>query len=306
MKNFVRAADGVDSTGEGGMRGIVLAGGTGSRLRPITAAVCKQLLPVFDKPMVYYPLTTLMLAGVREILVLTTPEDEAAFRRLLGDGSQLGLRLQIGVQAKPAGIADALRIGEGFLDGRPCALVLGDNLLHGDALASVVRGAAAVAEGAVIFGYPVADPSRYGVLALDGDRVVDVVEKPVVPPSRYAVPGLYFYGPDAPERAWRLQPSARGELEITDLHRAYLADGRLSVRRFGRGVAWLDMGTPESLMQAGAFVQSVQERTGLLVGSPEEVAWRQGWLDDAQLRAAAVAHTGTSYGALLADLLEGA
>ena len=286
------------------MKGILLAGGTGTRLRPITLAVCKQLLPVYDKPMVYYPLTTLMLAGVRDILVITTPGDRAAFERLLGDGAAWGLRLSYAAQAEPRGIAEALILGAGFLDGGPCALMLGDNLLYGQGLTEAVQAGAALTRGALVLGHPVADPSRYDVLALRDGRVVDIVEKPSRPPSRLAVPGVYFYGPDAPERAARLRPSARGELEITDLNRAYLADGLLDVRLFGRGLAWLDMGTPEALAAASAFVQTLQERQGLRIGSPEEVAWRQGFIDDEGLRRAARASAGTTYGDYLLALLE--
>jgi glucose-1-phosphate thymidylyltransferase len=284
------------------MRGIVLAGGTGSRLRPMTLAVCKQLLPVFDKPMVYYPISALMLAGVRELLVVTTPEDQSAFRRLLGTGEAWGVRFSYAVQTAPRGIAEALWVGEDFLQGEPSALVLGDNLLYGQGLTEALRAGAQTTEGALIFGTRVAQPSAYGVLALDGDRVVDVVEKPARPPSPYAVPGLYFYGPDAPTRARALRPSARGELEITDLHRSYLADGALKVRLFGRGLAWLDMGTPESLAEAATFVSTLQARQGLILGSPEEVAWRQGWIDAEGLLAASARCAGTAYGAWLAAL----
>jgi glucose-1-phosphate thymidylyltransferase len=286
------------------VKGIVLAGGTGSRLRPITRAVCKQLLPVYDKPMIYYPLTTLMLAGVRELLVVTTSEDRGAFERLLGDGSAWGVHIRYAVQQAPRGIAEALLLGEAFLDGGPCALVLGDNLLYGHGLTDAVQAGAALERGALVFGHLVADPARYGVLAMEEGRVVDIVEKPTRPPSRYAVPGLYFYGPDAPARARALRPSARGELEITDLNRSYLADGLLDVRLFGRGLAWLDMGTPDALASASVFVQTLQERQGLRIGCPEEVAWRQGFIDDAGLRAAAAASLGTGYGEYLIGLLE--
>lgn len=285
-------------------RGILLAGGTGSRLRPATFAVSKQLLPVFDKPMLYYPLSVLMLAGVREVLVITAAGDGPSFRRLLGDGSRFGLALSYVEQSAPEGIAQALLLGAGFLDGAPVVLALGDNLLYGEGLTAPLRAMASEPVGARVFGYRVSDPERYGVLRYDGDRVVDIVEKPEDPPSRWAVPGVYAYGPDAPERAARLTPSSRGELEITDLHRDYLADGQLNATRLGRGVAWLDMGTPERLHAASGFVASMQERQGQLIGCPEEVAWRQGWIDDADLEKAARAHDGTAYGRMLRGLLE--
>ncbi|MCB9679918.1 MAG: glucose-1-phosphate thymidylyltransferase RfbA [Alphaproteobacteria bacterium] len=288
------------------MKGIVLAGGTGSRLLPITRGVSKQLLPVFDKPMVYYPLSLLMLAGVRDVLVITTPADAGAFARVLGDGAGWGLTVTYAVQPSPGGIAQALLVGEAFLDGDGCGLVLGDNLLYGQGLRTALRGAAATTSGAHIFGYPVSTPEHYGVLAFDGDRVVDVVEKPARPPSRLAVPGLYFFDGTAPARVRDQRPSARGELEITDLHRSYLRDGQLAVTHLGRGVAWLDMGTPENLLAAAGFVEAIQARQGLLISSPEEIAWRQGWIDDAALAAAAHAHAGTTYGALLGQLVEGA
>lgn len=284
------------------MKGIVLAGGTGSRLRPMTAAMCKQLLPVFDKPMVYYPLTVLMLAGIREILVISTPGDRPAFERLLGDGARWGLRVEHAVQAAPRGIAEALCIAEGFLDGGPSMLVLGDNLLFGQGLTPAVQAAAALTRGAHVFGYPVNDPSAYGVLAFDGDRVTDLVEKPAQPPSRYAVPGLYAYDGTAPRRAAALTPSARGEIEITELNRSYLADGQLGVTRLGRGIAWLDMGTPENLLAAASFVEAIQGRQGYRIGCPEEVAWRQGWIDDVQLDALGRALRGTDYGDYLCRL----
>lgn len=286
------------------MKGILLAGGTGSRLFPATRAVCKQLLPVYDKPMVYHPLTTLMLSGIRQIAVVTTPHDAPAFRALLGDGSAFGLDLHWLVQPSPDGIAQALVLAGPWLDGACSALSLGDNLLFGTGLTAVLREAATLRDGAHIFATRVADPSRYGVLAWEGDRPVDLVEKPARPPSRWAVPGLYFHGPDAPARAAALAPSGRGELEITDLNRGYLAEGRLRASRLGRGVAWLDMGTPDSLHAAAAYVAAIQGRQGVLVGSPEEVAWRQGWIDDARLAHAVDAHAGTAYGDRLRDLLD--
>lgn len=285
------------------MKGIVLAGGTGSRLRPLTRAVCKQLLPVYDKPMVYYPLSLLMLAGVRDVLVISTPRDLPALQGVLGDGTGFGLSLAYAPQAAPRGIAEALVIAEDFLAGDPSMLVLGDNLLYGRGLGRALRDTAAQTSGAHVFGYPVANPDRYGVLALDGERVVDLVEKPADPPSRFAVPGLYAYDGTAPARAKALTPSARGELEITDLNRSYLADGALDVTLLGRGVAWLDMGTPDTLLEAASFVEAIQSRQGMLISSPEEIAWRQGWIDDDAVLAAAADHAGTAYGAALAALV---
>jgi glucose-1-phosphate thymidylyltransferase len=284
------------------VKGILLAGGNGTRLRPMTLAVCKQLLPVFDKPMVFYPLTLLMLAGVREVAVISSPDALPALRRLLGDGAAWGMRFAYLEQQAPRGIAEAPILAEDFLAGGPSALVLGDNLLFGQGLSAVLRRAAALDVGARIFGYPVKQPERYGVLAFEGDRVVDVVEKPAAPPSRLAVPGVYFYDGTAPARARALRPSARGELEITDLNRGYLADGTLGVDVLGRGVAWLDMGTPEDLLEAAHFVETLQARQGYRIGCPEEVAWRQGWIDDAGLLACAKAHAGTAYGDYLARL----
>lgn len=282
------------------MKGIILAGGTGSRLRPITSAVCKQLLPVYDKPMVYYPLATLMLAGIRDILLITTPDDRAVFHRLLGDGSDLGVRLAYTIQDQPRGIAQALTLGESFIGDDSCALVLGDNMIVGAGLTKALEDASQITGGAHVFGYRVEDPTAYGVLAFHEGRVVDVVEKPVLPPSRFAIPGLYFFGRGVSAMARDLTPSARGELEITDLIRRYLPD-RLEVTLLGRGTAWLDMGTPASLRSAADFVAALQDRTRLLIGSPEEVAFGNGWLDAHQLRQRAAAHAGTRYGELLAE-----
>jgi glucose-1-phosphate thymidylyltransferase len=265
-------------------RGILLAGGTGTRLYPITRGVSKQLLPVYDKPMVYYPLSVLMLAGIRDVLVITTPEDQASFRRLLGDGSGIGMAISYAVQAKPEGIAQAFAIGRDFLAGGPAALVLGDNLFYGHGLSEALRAASARADGGTVFGYWVRDPERYGVVELDGHgRAVSIEEKPKQPKSNWAVTGLYFYDHRVSDVAAALKPSARGELEITDLNLAYLARGALRVELLGRGFAWLDTGTHESLLQAGQYIQAVQERQGLMVACIEEIAWRMGLIDTEQL-----------------------
>ncbi len=287
------------------MKGIVLAGGAGTRLHPVTRAVSKQLLPVYDKPMIYYPLSVLMLAGLREILVISTPEDLPRFRQLLGDGSTWGLRLAYAEQPRPDGLAQALTIGRDFLEGEPSALILGDNIFFGQGLREELESAARLTEGACIFGYAVRDPERYGVLVFDErGAVIEIDEKPSHPRSRFAVPGLYFYGPDAPERAAALRPSARGELEITDLNRGYLREGRLQVRLLGRGIAWLDTGTPVSLLQAANFVQTIEDRQGLKIACLEEIAWRQGWIGDDDLRRAADALGRGEYAAYLRRLLE--
>jgi glucose-1-phosphate thymidylyltransferase len=286
------------------MRGIILAGGTGSRLHPITLAVSKQLLPVYDKPMIYYPLSTLMLAGVREVLVITTPHEQEAFVRLLGDGSAYGVEISYAVQPAPEGLAQALLIGERHIGGERVALVLGDNIFYGPGLGVQLRRFADV-DGAAIFGYRVAEPSAYGVVTFDEDgRATSLEEKPEHPRSHYAVPGLYFYGPDVVEHARTLTPSSRGELEITDLNRIYLDAGRLHVEVMPRGTAWLDTGTVESLIAAGSFVQAIEERQGLKIGCPEEVAWRMGFLDDAGLLRRAESLPRSGYGAYLRALLE--
>jgi glucose-1-phosphate thymidylyltransferase len=286
------------------MRGIILAGGTGSRLHPVTLAVSKQLVPVYDKPMIYYPLSTLMLAGVREVLVITTPHEQEAFRRLLGDGSAYGIELSYAVQPSPDGLAQAFLIGEEHVGGERVALVLGDNIFYGPGLGAHLRRFTDV-DGAAIFGYRVADPSAYGVVTLDDHgRAASLEEKPERPTSRYAVPGLYFYDADVVEHARTLRPSARGELEITDLNRIYLEAGRLHVEVLPRGTAWLDTGTVRDLLAAGAFVQAIEDRQGLKVGCPEEVAWRMGFLDDAGLLARAEALPRSGYGDYLRGLLD--
>lgn len=289
------------------MKGIILAGGAGSRLHPMTAAVSKQLMPVYDKPLIYYPLTTLMLAGIREILVITTPRDQPAFQALLGDGGQWGLSLSFAVQDQPRGLADAYRLGADFVDGQPSALILGDNIFYGEGAGRVFSDAAASLQdqrGAVVFAYRVADPGRYGVIELDGEaRPLSIEEKPTNPRSPWAVTGLYFYDGQAPEIAASLRPSARGELEITDLNRAYLEQGRLGVERLGRGFAWLDTGTPDSLLDAAAFVRTLEQRQGFKIACPEEVAWRMGWIDDAGLERLAEGQGGSAYAAYLRDVL---
>jgi glucose-1-phosphate thymidylyltransferase len=287
------------------VKGIILAGGTGSRLWPITRVVSKHLLPVHDKPMIYYPLTTLMLAGIREILVVTTPEDAGQYRGLLGDGKAWGLTLAYAVQPRPEGLAQAFIIGRDFLAGARSALVLGDNIFYGHGLVDTLRRAAASKAGAVIFGYWVRDPGRYGVIDFDADgRVRAIVEKPAVPPSNYAVTGLYFYDEEAPDIAASLKPSPRGELEITDLNNHYLQRQRLTIETLGRGLAWLDTGTPESLLQASEFVATIEARQGLKIACPEEVAWRQNWIDDEALASLSCGFPGSSYGQYLRSLLE--
>jgi glucose-1-phosphate thymidylyltransferase len=286
-------------------KGILLAGGSGSRLAPTTWAISKQLMPIYDKPMVYYPLCTLMEAGIREILVITTPKDQPAFSSLLRDGSQWGLSLTYAVQERPEGIAQALLIGQRFLAGKPVALILGDNLFYGDAMAASLGAATKRTQGATVFGYQVADPQRYGVLALDEQgHIADIVEKPREPPSNYAVTGLYFYDHQAPSLARELKPSARGELEITDLNQAYLRAGQLFLERLGRGVAWLDAGTHNALLDAALFIRVVEERQGLKIACPEETAYRQGFIDKLQLAEQAHALRNSSYGRYLAGLLE--
>jgi len=288
------------------MKGILLAGGSGTRLHPMTLAASKQLLPVYDKPMVYYPLSTLMLAGIQDIMLISTPEDLPQFKRLLGDGSRFGVRFAYAEQPKPDGIAQAFLIASDWLAGEPCALALGDNLIHADHLSTLLRTAAARPVGASVFAYQVRDPERYGVVAFDANgKAVEVVEKPAAPTSNWAITGLYFYDKQVSEIARRIKPSPRGELEITDLNRVYLEMGTLNVEKLSRGCAWLDAGTPDSLLQAATFVQTIQSRTGMLVGCPEEVAFRMGYIDAERLRHHA-AHLGkTELGRVLMELAEG-
>ena len=285
-------------------KGIILAGGTGSRLFPITNGVCKQLLPVYDKPMIYYPLSTLMLAGVREILIITTPEDLENFKKLLGDGNNLGINLHYEIQDKPQGLAQAFLIGENFLDGSPSIMILGDNLFYGKGFVNQLK-AASLRKNSTIFAYPVSDPERYGIVDFDKDgKVKSIEEKPLQPKSKYAITGLYFYDESVVEKAKLVTPSDRGELEISDLNKFYLEEGTLNVELFNRGMAWLDTGTIDSLLDASSFIKTIESRQGLKISCPEEIAWRNGWISDEQLIALSQALKKSGYGRYLINLLE--
>ena len=287
-------------------KGIVLAGGSGTRLAPMTTAVSKQLMPVYDKPMIYYPLTTLMLAGLREVLIITTPQDRSAFERLLNDGSKWGMQINYAEQPSPDGLAQAFLIGSGFLSDAAAALVLGDNLFHGHDLSLQLQAVNSDAAGATVFAYPVKDPERYGVVEFDSNGLVKgLEEKPKAPRSRFAVTGLYFYDSSVVDRAKQVKPSPRGELEITDLNRSYLEDGLLRVELMSRGMAWLDTGTPDSLHEAAAYIRTLEHRQGLKVGCPEEVAYRMGWIDAEQLEELAAPLKKSGYGNYLLQILEG-
>jgi glucose-1-phosphate thymidylyltransferase len=288
------------------MKGIILAGGKGTRLYPLTIAVSKQLLPVYDKPMIYYPLSMLMLAGIREVLVITTPEDSQQYQRLLGDGSRLGMHFQFAVQAVPRGLADAFIVGKKFIGDDDVCLILGDNIFFGHGMPEILRSAAELETGAVVFAYPVRDPERYGVVEFDqSGKAVSLEEKPLKPRSNYAVPGIYFYDNRVVGYAEELEPSPRGEIEITDINKRYLGDGELAVKVLGRGVAWLDAGTHESLLQASMFVQAVEDRQGMMISCVEEIAYRMGYIDKEILRKDAEELAGNEYGQYLLRFLDG-
>lgn len=289
------------------MKGIILAGGKGTRLYPLTMAVSKQLLPVYDKPMIYYPLSMLMLAGIREVLVITTPEDQAQYQRVLGDGTQWGMQFVYAIQPEPRGLADAFIVGKPFIGDDKVCLILGDNIFYGEGMPKLLRNAAALKEGAVVFAYPVRDPERYGVVEFDESyKALSLEEKPKEPRSNYAVPGIYFYDENVVAYAEALEPSPRGEIEITDINKRYLAEGNLKVEVLGRGIAWLDAGTHESLLQAAMFVQAVEDRQGMMISCVEEIAHRMGFIDDDQLRECAKHLAGNEYGQYLKRYLAGA
>ncbi len=285
-------------------QGIILAGGTGTRLHPLTKGISKQLMPIYDKPMIYFPQTTLMLAGIRRVLIITTPHEQGMFKALLGDGSQWGMELVYAVQPSPDGLAQAFIIGRDFIGGKPCALVLGDNIFYGHGLSAVLQEAASRTEGATVFGYWVKNPDAYGVAEMGPDgRVIGLEEKPAKPKSHYAVTGLYFYDANVVELASSLKPSPRGELEITDLNRRYLEQGLLRLEKLGRGYAWLDTGTPDALLQAANFIQTIQHRQGLQVSCPEEIAFRQGWIGPTEVAQIAAQLSKTAYGQYLSSLV---